>query len=45
MTKKNYLETLKKCPGSLYFPLLIEYSYDPPNLGRELYSEMRVMHE
>ena len=23
MTKKIYLETLKKCPGSLHFPLLI----------------------
>ena len=22
MTKKNYLETLKKCPGLVYFPLL-----------------------
>ena len=22
MTKKIYLETFKKCPGSLYFPLL-----------------------
>ena len=24
MTKKNYLETLKKCPGPLCFPLLIK---------------------
>ena len=23
MTKKIYLETLKKCPGSLHFPLLL----------------------
>ena len=23
MTKKIYLETIKKCPGSLYFTLLI----------------------
>ena len=22
MTKKSYLETFKKCPGSLHFPLL-----------------------
>ena len=23
MTEKNYLETFKKCPGSVYFPLLL----------------------
>ena len=23
MTEKNYLETFKKCPGSLHFPLLM----------------------
>ena len=28
MTKKIYLETLKKCPGSLHFPLLSCSSYD-----------------
>ena len=26
MTKKNYLETFEKCPGSLYFPLLMSGS-------------------
>ena len=25
MTEKIYLETSKKCPGSVYFPLLIKY--------------------
>ena len=25
--KKNYLETLKKCPGSLHFPLLPPIDY------------------
>ena len=26
MTEKSYLETLKKCPGSLYF-LLLKFAY------------------
>ena len=25
MTEKIYLETSEKCPGSVYFPLLIKY--------------------
>ena len=27
MTKKNYLETFEKCPGSLHFPLLFSVCY------------------
>ena len=30
MTKKNYLETFKKCPGSIYFLLLLSSLFWQP---------------
>ena len=29
MTEKIYLETFEKCPGSVYFPLLMHFRVSP----------------